>query len=60
LKPSQGGCLIVQSDLSPLLEENPPQYEQARNHMSCFAEMVKSPGYIHAYKLTLLSFWNAA
>jgi DNA excision repair protein ERCC-3 len=54
------GCLIVQSDLHLLLEVDHPQYEEARDSLGAFAEMVKSPEYIHTYKLTQLSLWNAA
>ena len=56
----RSGCLIVQSDLTILLETDHPLYEEARDALSGFAEMVKSPEYIHTYKLTQLSLWNAA
>lgn len=56
----QTGCVIVQSDLTILLETDHPLYEDARDALSGFAEMVKSPEYIHTYKLTQLSLWNAA
>ncbi|MDR1665110.1 MAG: helicase-associated domain-containing protein [Clostridiales bacterium] len=56
----QPGCVIVQSDLTILLETDHPQYEDARESLAMFAEMVKSPEYIHTYKLTQLSLWNAA
>jgi DNA excision repair protein ERCC-3 len=58
--PSESGCLIVQSDMTVLLETDHPLYEEARDALSAFAEMVKSPEYIHTYKLTQLSLWNAA
>ncbi|MDR1915468.1 MAG: helicase-associated domain-containing protein [Synergistaceae bacterium] len=54
------GCLIVQSDLTILLETDNILYEEARDSLAGFAEMVKSPEYIHTYKLTQLSLWNAA
>lgn len=54
------GCLIVQSDLTILLETAGPHFEEARDALAGFAEMVKSPEYIHTYKLTQLSLWNAA
>jgi DNA excision repair protein ERCC-3 len=57
---TQSGCIIVQSDLTVLLETDHPLYEEARDALSGFAEMVKSPEYIHTYKLTQLSLWNAA
>ena len=56
----QSGCITVQSDLTILLETDHPLYEEARDVLSEFAEMVKSPEYIHTYKLTQLSLWNAA
>jgi DNA excision repair protein ERCC-3 len=59
-KTIQSGCIIVQSDLTVLLETDHPLYEEARDALSGFAEMVKSPEYIHTYKLTQLSLWNAA
>jgi DNA excision repair protein ERCC-3 len=54
------GCIIVQSDMTVLLETDSPFYEEARDTLSGFAEMVKSPEFIHTYKLTRLSLWNAA
>ncbi|MCL1808447.1 MAG: helicase-associated domain-containing protein [Clostridiales bacterium] len=56
----KSGCVIVQSDLTILLETDHPLYEEARDSLLGFAEMVKSPEYIHTYKLTQLSLWNAA
>ncbi len=52
--------LIIQSDKSLLLETNSPVYEEARDSISRFAELIKSPEYIHTYKITPLSLWNAA
>jgi DNA excision repair protein ERCC-3 len=52
--------LIIQSDRSVLLEVNNPLYEAARDELSRFAELEKSPEYIHTYRLTPLSLWNAA
>jgi DNA excision repair protein ERCC-3 len=43
-----------------LLETNNASYESARDELSAFAEMVKSPEYVHTYKLTPISLWNAA
>lgn len=56
----QEGCIIVQGDLTILLETDHRCYEEARDALSGFAEMVKSPEYIHTYQLTRLSLWNAA
>lgn len=52
--------IIIQSDLSVLLEVDSPLYEEARDGLAQFAELVKSPDHIHTYRVTSLSLWNAA
>lgn len=52
--------LIIQSDRSLLLEVQNNHFEQAREHIAKFAELIKSPEYIHTYRITPLSLWNAA
>lgn len=52
--------LIVQSDLSLLLEVASPRYTEARDALLGFAELVKSPEYIHTWRVSRLSLWNAA
>lgn len=52
--------IIVQSDLSILLEVASPKYADARDELLGFAELVKSPEYVHTWRLTDLSLWNAA
>jgi len=52
--------VIVQSDKTLLLEVNNPQFENARNAISPFSELEKSPEHIHTYRITPLSLWNAA
>ena len=52
--------LIVQGDRTVLLEVNNPRYEEARDHLARFAELEKSPEYVHTYRLSSLSLWNAA
>jgi DNA excision repair protein ERCC-3 len=52
--------LIVQSDLSLLLETDSPLYPEVRDAIAPFAEMVKCPEHVHTYKITPLSLWNAA
>jgi DNA excision repair protein ERCC-3 len=52
--------LMIQSDMTVLLEVNHPQYEEVRNELSAFAELEKSPEHIHTYRITPLSLWNAA
>lgn len=52
--------LIVQSDKTILLEVDNSRYEDARDAIIGFAELIKSPEHIHTYKITNLSLWNAA
>ena len=52
--------LIVQSDLTVLVEVNGPKYEASRDELARFAELEKSPEHIHTYRITPLSLWNAA
>ena len=52
--------LIVQGDGSILLEVASAQYVEARDVLARFAELEKSPEYIHTYRITPLSLWNAA
>ena len=58
--PSPANPLIVQGDKSLLLEVQNEQYEAARDALARFAELEKSPEYIHTYRITPLSLWNAA
>ncbi|NWF95952.1 MAG: DEAD/DEAH box helicase [Candidatus Thorarchaeota archaeon] len=58
--PNPANPLIVQSDKSVLLEVDNPLYEEVRDSLARFAELVKSPEYIHTYRVTPLSLWNAA
>ncbi len=52
--------LIVQSDRSVLLEVDSPLYTEARDALARFAELEKSPEYVHTYRISALSLWNAA
>lgn len=52
--------LIVQSDRTMLLEVENDYFEDARAAVSRFAELEKSPEYLHTYRITPLSLWNAA
>jgi DNA excision repair protein ERCC-3 len=52
--------IIVQGDKSVLLEVNNPLYQEARDILARFAELEKSPEYIHTYRISPLSLWNAA
>ncbi|MCB9887231.1 MAG: DEAD/DEAH box helicase [Planctomycetes bacterium] len=52
--------LIVQTDRTVLLETQHPSYEVARDRLARFAELEKSPEYVHFYRITPVSIWNAA
>lgn len=52
--------LIVQSDRTMMLETANPRFEEARDQLSLFAELMKSPEHVHTYRVTPLSLWNAA
>ncbi len=52
--------LIVQGDDTIFLEVHNPIYEEVRDRLSLFAELIKSPEHIHTYRLTAISLWNAA
>lgn len=52
--------LIVQGDHTLLLETQSPRYAEARDALLAFGELVKSPEYIHTWRITHLSLWNAA
>jgi len=52
--------LIVQADRTVLLEVDNPLFHDARDMLSLFAELEKSPEHIHTFRITPLSIWNAA
>src|SRR5262245_11703129 len=52
--------LIVQGDRTVRLETQSARFEAAREAIAPFAELEKSPEYIHTYRITPLSLWNAA
>ena len=54
------GCIIVQSNMEILVEVDHPRYEEARDTIAPFTELVKSPEHLHTYKISHLSLWNAA
>ena len=35
------------------------RYEECRDRLAAFCELIKSPEHIHTYRLTPLSLWNA-
>ncbi len=52
--------LIVQADMTVLLETSSPKAADARGELSRFAELVRAPEHIHTYRITPLTLWNAA
>ena len=52
--------LIVQSDLTVLLELASPKADDARAQLVRFADLEKAPEHIHTYRVSPLSLWNAA
>ncbi|MGI9017533.1 MAG: DNA repair helicase XPB [Euzebya sp.] len=52
--------LIVQADMTVLLETSSPKASDARAELSRFAELVTAPEHIHTYRISPLSLWNAA
>ena len=47
------------ADGNPISQEH-PRYAEARDALATFAELEKSPEYLHSYRLTSISVWNAA
>ena len=43
----------------PCTEEH-PRFAEARDLLALFAELEKSPDYLHTYRITPISIWNAA
>jgi len=54
------GPLIVQSDMTILLDVHAPDAEPAREALGAFAALEKSPEHLHQYKISPLSLWNAS
>jgi DNA excision repair protein ERCC-3 len=52
--------LIVQGDMTVLLEVVHPLHDEARDAIAAFTELVKSPEHVHTYGISHLSLWNAA
>lgn len=52
--------LIVQPDRTLLLETQHARFAEARAAIAPFAELAKSPGFLHTYRITPLSLWSAA
>jgi DNA excision repair protein ERCC-3 len=58
--PDPRNPLIVQSDLTVMLELASEFADDARAALSQFSELDKAPEHIHTYRITPLSLWNAA
>lgn len=56
---TENGPIIVQGDMTVLLEVDNPLYTEARDALAGFAELLKSPEHVHTYRITPLSVWNA-
>jgi len=52
--------LVVQSDGLLLLDATGPWSAAARDALCAFAHLERAPEYIHTYRITPLSLWNAA
>jgi DNA excision repair protein ERCC-3 len=52
--------LTLQTDRTILLDAEHPDAEAAHFSIAPFAELFKTPGPLHTYRLTPLSLWNAA
>ncbi len=52
--------LMIQSDMTVLVEVDHPDYDAIRDHLGSFAELEKSPEFVHTYRISPLSLWNAA
>lgn len=57
--PDLANPVIVQSDLTILLEVDNPLFPEARDALARFAELEKSPEHIHTYRISNISLWNA-
>jgi DNA excision repair protein ERCC-3 len=57
---SEARPLILQSDLTIVLETAHPAFEEMRDGLLPFAELVKSPEFLHTYRITPVSVWNAS
>ncbi|REK76372.1 DNA repair helicase XPB [Paenibacillus paeoniae] len=53
------GAIIVQSDLTVLLDERCPTVHTAREQLYRFAEVRKRVGSIHTYRITPMTLWHA-
>ncbi|MFD0959360.1 DNA repair helicase XPB [Paenibacillus chungangensis] len=54
-----GGALIVQSDLTVLLDQSHGEGEAARELLHRFSDVVKKAGQLQTYRISALTVWNA-
>ncbi len=54
-----GGRPVKDEQGRPQTEEH-PRFAEARDLLALFAELEKSPDYLHTYRITPISIWNAA
>lgn len=55
-----GHPITIQEDRVVWLETRHPAYEQVRDALARFADLERSAGPVHGYRITPLSVWNAA
>lgn len=53
------GQAVRDGDGNPVTEEH-PLFAEARDELAKFCELEKSPDYLHTYRITPVSVWNAA
>ncbi|WP_338068736.1 DNA repair helicase XPB [Paenibacillus nanensis] len=53
------GTMIVQADLTVLLDEKHPASTEAREQLLAFAEATKRAGSMHTYRITPMTLWQA-
>lgn len=53
------GQAVRDEDGNPVTEEH-PLFADARDALAAFCELEKSPDYLHTYRITPVSVWNAA
>ncbi|MEX2460913.1 MAG: DNA repair helicase XPB [Paenibacillaceae bacterium] len=57
--PQQQKPLFLQNDFTVWLEADHPRFEQVRQQLNEFADLLKSPSHIHTYRISAISLWNA-
>lgn len=58
-KLGEDGRPVRDADGNPVTEEH-PLFASARDALASFCELEKSPDYLHTYRVTPVSVWNAA